>query len=452
MKHSQIFTILITLLCTVSSAQTYTLHDCINIALENNIEVKNAGLDVEAAYAVKRQAFSNYFPKVNVTAGGYYAFKPLLTYGIDDVKDAQSRQLLYNLYSEYGRNYGLPDHLSLFENGVMVAASATQPVFAGGRIVNSNRLASIGVSASELQQDIALTKTIEQVEELFWLIHSLNEKTAVLRQAQGFLDTLRHDVSAAVENGLTTKNNELKVKIKQSEIKSSISKVNNSLLLAKQALCQAIGIEYTDEIIFSDTIPAIDNEPHRPDNLQGIVQGRTESQLLDLGVNAEILKKRLIVGEALPQLLVGLAGSYGNPVFDKFRANGLVFASLNIPITDWIGTSHKIKQQELIIAKAENRRTDLVRKMQLETVQSWNNVEEARHQLEIADNIVAEAEENLRSSIVNHQAGLTTVADLLEAQTICIEAKDRRADATIDLVVKTGKYKRLTKGRDNILN
>ena len=111
--------ILIAILLTAAglavSAQRFPLDSCMlsldsckALALRNNLEIKNAALDVEAAQEVKKQAFTKYFPNVSVIAGGYYAAKPLFEYGIDDIENANARQWLHNLYYEYGAAIGLP--------------------------------------------------------------------------------------------------------------------------------------------------------------------------------------------------------------------------------------------------------------------------------------------------------------------------------------------------------
>ena len=95
------------------------------------------------------------------------------------------------------------------------------------------------------------------------------------------------------------------------------------------------------------------------------VKGRIEYQLLDLSTDAERLKKKMLVGEVLPQIAVG-AGYTCNTLMDKFKTNGLVFATLSIPISDWWEKSYDLKKQELNCTKAENQRRDLDEQMLLQ--------------------------------------------------------------------------------------
>lgn len=425
-----------------------SLDSCKALALQNNLEIKNAALDVEAAQEVKKQAFTKYFPNVSAMVGGYYAAKPLFEYGIDDINNANARQWLHNLYYEYGAAVGLPDRISLCENGVLTGAMVLQPVYMGGQIVNGNRLAKVGVKAAELQGQLTEDRILQQVEEYYWLIISLQEKLKTLQQAMTFLDTLKRDVNAAAEAGLVSKNDPLKVKLKWNEVYYNHEKVQNGIRLATDALGQMIGQDH-GILILTDTIGEISEWQARWKDPGTAVVGRKEAQLLDLQVDAEELKKKMTLGETLPHLTVGGTASYGNLVFDHFTANALAFATLQVPLTGWWEASHKLKQHDILIQKAENERADLVQKMYLEVMQAWNNVGEAYSQYQLTGLALQDAEANLMDAKANYEAGLIPVSELLEAQTLFLQAQNQRTDALIDLKIKAEQYKRLTTNQMN---
>lgn len=420
-----------------------SLDSCKALALQNNLEIKNAALDVEAAQEIKKQAFTKYFPNVSAIAGGYYAAKPLIEYGIDDIGNAQARQWLHNLYFEYGATMGLPDRISMCENGVMTGAMVVQPVYMGGQIVNGNRLAKVGVEAAELQGQLTEDRILQQVEEYYWLIISLQEKKKTLQQAKTFLDTLQRDVNTAAEAGLVSKNDPLKVKLKWNEVYFNLEKVQNGIRLATDALSQVIGHD-RGILILTDTIGEILEWQARWNDPGAAVLGRKETQLLDLQIDAEKLKKKMTMGETLPHLTVGGTASYGNLVFDHFTANALAFTTLQVPLTGWWETSHKLKQHDILIQKAENERADLVQKMYLEVMQAWNNVGEAYNQYQLTELALQDAEANLQDIKADYDAGLVPVSDLLEAQTLLLQAQNQRTDALIDLKIKAEHYKNLT--------
>ena len=430
----------------VLSAQPLSLDSCKSMALRNNAMVKNATLDVLVARQVRQQVLTKYFPNVSALAGGYYALNPLVEFGIDDIGNAEARQWLHNMYAEYGAALGLPNSLSMCEKGYTVGVTAVQPVFMGGQIVNGSRLAKLGEEAATLQQELTCDKLLQQVEETYWLVVSLQDKKQTIEQAMVFLDTLDRDVNAAFNAGLVTQNDKLKVSLKQHELQSNMLKVNNGITLATMALCQLVGTEYSEQLWLSDSIADVTAIYLQKDAVAAVA-GRKEYQLLNLNVKAEQLKKKVLIGETLPHLTVGLGGSYGQLVFDRSKFNGLAFALLQVPLTNWWEASTKIKQQQLQIQKAENNRDELTRKMELEVRQAWNNVSEAYSQTELMKATVHDAEVNLETSATNYRAGLIPISDLLEAQTIHRQAQDQLIDAKISYKTALLRYQLLTEGK-----
>ena len=195
----------------------------------------------------------------------------------------------------------------------------------------------------------------------------------------------------------------------------------------------------------TDTIGDISEWQARWTDLGRAVLCRKEAQLLDLQVDAEKLKKKMTLGETLPHLTVGGTASYGNLVFDHYTANALAFATLQVPLTGWWEASHKLKQHDILIQKAENERADLLQKMYLEVMQAWNNVGEAYNQYKLTGMTLQDAEANLLDAKANYDAGMIPVSELLEAQTLLMQAQNQRTDALIDLKIKAERYKTLTR-------
>ncbi len=447
MKHYNIFIFLLLMsyatVCAVG--QPLPLDTCLDRALRNNAAVLNTELDIAHAKLLKSDAMSNFFPKVSGSVIGYYAHNPLIEYTIDDIDNAYAREWLHNFYAETGYALGLPDAVTLAENGFSVGVTAVQPLFMGGKIINGNRLAAQGVKAAELQHALSRQQLLLQTEQNYWLAFSLVEKKKTVRQALELLDTLYRDVDIAVQSGLATPNDLLKVTLKRNELLSDRLRLDNGILLAMQALCQMSGIPYSDSLTLADTLP--DNMP-LPEtlyrNTDEAVQDRNESRLLDISVRAEQLKRKMTIAEALPQLMVGVNASAGNLIFDNFKFNAVGFLWLKVPITDWWSKGCKMRQNSLDIQKAENTRRDLAEKMSLETQQAWNGLQEARQQLQIALETVDYARQNLASVQVNYEAGIVAIHDLLEAQTLLRQAFDKETEARIAYRMQQRKYAILT--------
>ena len=72
---------------------------------------------------------------------------------------------------------------------------------------------------------------------------------------------------------------------------------------------------------------------------------------------------------------------------------------------------------------------------------AWNNVIEARQQLDITQRSIEQAEENLRLNRDYYRAGTIKMSDLLEAQLLCQQAHDSYTDAFADYQNKVLEYR-----------
>lgn len=425
------------------SVRRLTVTDCVDLALQNNLELQNSQLEIEKAQATKNQARAEYFPTVSAQALAFDALNPFVTFGIEDIDNALVRQTLYNLYAQYGAFLGLKKEYSFVQNGVIANVMATEPLFAGGRIYHGNQLAKLGIEAAAYQTKIKEDEISLQTECLYWQIVSLQEKIATLDQLDQLLDTLNKDLSSAIEAGLAMPTDQYKVTIKQNESQLNRKKVEDGITLLTMALGQYIGVDW-QTLVLTDTL-GIETEPTAYfQAAHEAVAQRNESRLLDLSIEAEGLKKKMTLGEALPSLLVGGSANY-HTILDNAKPNAMVFAVLQVPITDWHKTTYKLKKHDLDREMAENTRRDFEEKMELQTNQAWFNLQQSWLRITMAQTALNDAEANLKIVSDYYEAGLVALSDLLEAQTMLKHSRDELTDSRVDYRLNLVKYKQLTK-------
>ena len=447
MKNTIVLISLLLLMFPLCAQQSDTLRlsvqDCIDMALENNIELKNSQLEIDKARATKKEAQTMYFPIVTAQAIAFDALNPMISFGIDDIDNAQLRQILYTLYAEYGANMGLDKEYSFVQNGVILNAMVTEPIYAGGRIRNGNKLAKLGIEAAEYQSKVKEDEVRLQTECLYWQIVALEEKNATLDDLDRLLDTLDKDLTGAIEAGLAMPTDQYKLRVKQNESQLNRKKLNDGITLLKMALAQYIGADWQTMALI-DTL-GLETEPSAYFQVaETAVAHRNESHLLDLSLKAEDLKKKMTLGEALPSLVVGGSANY-HTILENTKPNAMVFAMLRIPITDWHKTSFKLKKHDLDTEMAENTRRDFTEKMQLQTNQAWFNLEQSWLRISMAETSLRDAEANLKITEDYYDAGLVALSDLLEAQTLLKQSRDELTDSRVEYRVNLVTYKQLTK-------
>ena len=412
---------------------------CVALALRNQTAVKNAVLVIDV------KASEN---KENINVSAAFDGKPI---SIDE-NEQRIQQAIDNLGLDidvaglvnwFIDRISIDAQLQMLDHGAFANATLMQPVFAGGRIINGNRLAKLGVQAAELQLLMTRDEVEMNVYTLYWKIVSLYEKQRTLHQVQLMLDTLERDASAAVEAGVTSRNDLLKVQIKQSELAVAGVQLADGLELATRALCQYMGVPYDSVRYTFDTLSLQESAIPAPlpyVDLAEAVARRSESRLLEIGTEAARLQKRMAAGEALPQVAVGATYGYNNIARPAMQANGLIFATVNIPVTAWWETAHNIRKEEFMRQKAENARRDLQEKLALQTFQSWSAMNESYSLIAVRRHAMEQAGDNFTEVKNYFEAGMNSMKDYLEAQTLLQQARNELVDQVIDYLLQRKQY------------
>ena len=310
--------------------------------------------------------------------------------------------------------------------GTIASITAIQPVFAGGQIINGNKLAKIGEEVSRLRQQLSEDEVETTAEQYFWQLVTLEEKQRTIASVEEMLADIHKDVNLAVEAGLTLRNDLLKVELRQNEVESQKVKIQNGMALVKMLLAQYCGLRDTS-FTLRYTTEAISPISIKRDHQQALLN-TPEYQLLDKQVEATSLQKKMAVGENLPSVAVGAGYNYHN-LLGSDQTFGMIFATVSVPLSNWWGGSHAIKRKKIAQQQA------------IRMQKAWNDVEEAYQQLHIAERSIRQAEENLRLSRNCYQAGTTTMSDLLEAQMLYQQSLDKHTDAFADYQNKILAYK-----------
>lgn len=387
--------------------KVYTLDECREMALQNNVKARNAANEVEAARQGKKEAFTKYFPSVSATGMGYNANKGLLQMDMGE-----------------GMN------MSLLKNGVMGGVTVTQPVFAGGQIINSNKLADVGVEVSNIQKEQDENDVRLTVEKYYWQVVTLQEKLATLRTVEKQLESINKDVEVAVNAGVTTRNDLLQVQLKRNDMESSRINLENNLSVCRMLLAQYVGLD-TYTIVIDSRMPMGERPPF-PDELRcdhaSSLPLITGYRLLQSDVKANKIKQKLEVGKNLPSVAVG-GGYIYDDLMDKAHPFAIGFVTVSVPISDWWGDSHAIKKQKLEVKNAENRLADNSELLVIAMQKAWTDLQDSYKQILIATKSIEQSTENLRLNEDYYRAGTTTMSDLLDAQSMFRQSHDKYADA-----------------------
>lgn len=409
-------------LCAVSAEaqQLLTLEECSRLALENNAKMKNARLDVKGSEESRKEAFTKYFPTISATGGAF-------------ASDNGMAEMVLMPGME----------MTLAKNGLMGGVTALQPIFAGGQIWNSNKLAALAVEVSRYQMKQSENEVALTVEQYYWQQVSLQEKRKTISIIESLIDNLYKDVEVAVKAGVANRNELLQVQLKKNSIASDRLKIENNLRLSKMVLAQYIGLpedDFTIQNALQEALPS--PETYRVDPLTAL-PSTVEYQLLDKNIEANRLQYKLKVGQHMPSVGVGAGYMYHN-ILDTDHSFGMVFASVSIPLTGWWGGSHAIKKQKLQLKAAEYTRQNSNEQLLIRMQKLWNELEESYKQVNLSEESIRTAEENVRLSTDYYHAGTETLSDLLDAQSLLQQSRDLYTEDYTNYLIRRTQYLQAT--------
>lgn len=413
-----------------------SVEQCRALADRNNTTVRNAQLDVEAAVAQRGEALAEYFPKVSASVFGFYSLDPMVEIGIKDILgESQFTDRLQSIIDNIAPELGINSVYRTLQRGAVASVSLMQPIFAGGRIVAGNNLARLGVEAAHLKRDIAARSLHEQIDRDFWQVVALQEKERTLASLAVMLDTIHRDVQSAYNAGLASSTDLMQVELKRSELRVGQIQLTNGIRLAKMNLLNGIAMEYSYIDRGSDSIPFIDSiffngslstllppeEYYVPE--EQVALSQEETRLLSIGVKAQQLQRRMVLGEALPQLAVGANYGYSY-MLENGKWNGAVYAVLQIPISDWGKKARNLQRLDRQIEKAENDQAYLSEQILLQIRQLWLNLTSSWQQMQVTKQNLRLARSTVDQSLAYYRAGMIPLSELLQTQSSLNQANE----------------------------
>lgn len=436
MDYTKIYGLLLCFVPGLLGAQTLDLTQCRKMALENNKQVSISRRTAEKAGYTLKSYKANFLPKF--TGEGMYLFSGdklkkntpelfLPTY----VPDPATGNMVENILMA-GSNGGMPvfkeyayvPPLSLelsLNNTYMAGVSVEQPLYMGGKIMAAYKMARIGKDISLLNTTYTQTDIMVKTDEAYWQLVKVNEILLSTRKYREVVAELLRNVTDALDAGMKSRNDQLKVQVKLNEAELMVRKAENGVRLARMNLCHYIGLPLQAQIEAADTLAAESSVLAALP--QANVTGRPEYEMLSKQIEYKHQETKLVRSDFLPNLGVSAAYLYTDGLKlndEKLFSNGSFSAlfSLKVPLFHWGEGINKVRAAKAEKTIAILQQEDALEKMELEAMQALNALDEAAMEVELTQKSLVQAEENLKVSKDHYDAGMETLADYLEAQAV----------------------------------
>ena len=454
------------------SQRILSLDSCRNLAIQNNKELRIAQEKINAAHYNKKAAFTNYLPKFDIMATYMRTQKEISLLSdeqknsISNIGTATGAQLQQQFQQIAAANpmliplleplQGMIPGLTAGLNGVgqglvdafrtdtrnmfAGAATLTQPLFMGGKIIAYNKITKYAEQLAQMQHATGMEDLILNTDKAYWQVVSLVNKKKLAESYLELLETLDSDIDKMIAEGVATKADGLSVKVKRNEAEVTLMKVGNGLSLSKMVLCQICGLPLDTEISLADenmenlTLPNLYTES----NVNTALANRHELKSLELASQIYRQKVNVVRSEFLPSLALTANYAVTNPSLvngfeNKFRGFWAAGVVLKVPVFHWGEGIYKVRAAKAEANIARYQLEDVKEKVELQVTQSSYKVNEATKQLHMAEQNMDKAEENLRFATLGFKEGVIPTSNVLEAQTAWLSAQSGKIDAQIDM-------------------
>ncbi len=438
-----IFSLLIVLIAgafnsTASQAlpKTWSLEDCIDYAIDNNIQIKQSELGIENYEVNVLESKLSMLPSLNANTRYSYSWGRILDQSINAYVDKETRQ----------GNLGVDASLTLF-NGLQKMNSLKKDKI--------DFLAS-QYDADKMKDDISLMLTQAYLSILF--------NKELLRVAREQVLTTQQQIERTeklVEAGTLAKGSLLEIKAQGAREELNVINYENSLSLAYLDLLQILDLPGDTD--FEIVIPEIPNDIQTGlDPLNQVYQNALVTQPViksaELGVESSYKSVEIAKGMRSPTL--GLFGGWGTnysnnqwlsyipdtPGYqetvafnDQFKNNQNRYMGINlsIPIFNGYQVSSGISRAKINAANSEYNFELSKNTLRKEIEQAYNDAQAAYKTYMATDQSLESFEESFRYTEQKFNVGMANSVDYNIAKSQVTSAESELIRARFDYIFKT---------------
>lgn len=413
-------------------ALTLDVSQCIEMAVKSSESVARARNSVKQANLQQQVARTAYLPKFagSVTTG----------WNLPDSK-----------YPEMG--------MTLKMRGLyMAGVNVTQPIYAGGQIIAANKLTKTASHIANDQLDKTLDDVIADAETSYWSYVAVLSKLEMMNRYKELIDTVYNQSVVSLNAGMSTNNDLLRIEARRSQIDYQLQQVVNGADLCRMALCNTIGVDTDTPIQIADNDIPLD-VPVNMDIYD--IDNRPEIRMLMRDIDIKHQQANITRAEFLPTIGLQAGWSaYGNirlksmvqdsdgnyhPYNQNIKNNNFnVLLSLQVPLFHWGEGYKKTKAARIDVANSQLALTENRRLIDLQVQQAITNLRTNLKLLESAQVAMNQADASLSATSTSYSAGISTLTDMLDAQSQWHTSRANLIEARTNLRISVVDYLHVT--------
>ena len=323
----------------------------------------------------------------------------------------------------------------LFEDDkyVMGSASLTIPLFTSGRISSSIAAAEarergVGAQVTAATADVKLAVADSYVEVL-----RARKAHGVASSNVQTLEALTRDTTSMFERELVPKNELLAVQVALADARQNELRAANAAEVAAAAYNRRLGAPLDRPVELSETLAMpVELSQDLPALVEQAKSRRTELAAFDAQAEAYGQLARTERSRVLPQLALSGGYQYLENQFLDDETVGMAGIGVQWALFDGGQSRKRAAALERNRRATEQQRADVSSQIELQVRQAYLGIQESRQRVIVTAQAAEQADENLRIARERYTAGLGTQTQLLQAETLRVQALRNRDDASLD--------------------
>jgi len=420
------------------TVHAFSLEECVTFAQKNNVQVKNALLQIEAQVQTNREIGAAALPTINSNVGGTdYTKIPTSLLPGQFFGQPAGTYIPVQFGTKFNANYGMNFQQLLFDGQVFVALQA--------------RAASL-----EMQRNnAALTEENikANIYKIYYQLSASKTQLNILDANIERLSKLAHDAEIMYKNGFAEKLDVDKVSVQLNNLQTEKLKATNSVAIGFMGLKMLMGMPVKDSLSLTEVIneQSLNNDILVESDFQYSVR-KDYKYLGTLRKLTEYNVKRYQLSN-LPTL--SMSGAYSKNAqrtkFDFFEGGSwfttqLVSLNLSLPIFNGFATDARIKRTKIELQQIENQMVGLKNNIDNEITQSRLNyissvatVQFQKKNMQLAENVYQQTKKKFEAGTGSNTEISAAQADLVSAQNNYMNALYTALIAKVDFLKATGK-------------
>ena len=407
-----------------------TLDQCIDLAIENNENLKNAKLEEKISKALSREYLSVGLPQINFDGGLKYNHdvpKSLIDISrfMPGVPEGTEQEV------SFGQDYD--GRVDLFIN---------QMIFNGSYFVGLSAAKELVKLSKKLTRRNEID-IIENVQKAYYTVLNTKKRIDLVNSNLERLQNLLNEMKQLYENGFIEKLDVDRIQVAFNNLKSEKIKADRLYKLSNEVLNFQVGLPVGTEVkLIGNLSEDIINQFQY--NISDFdYSNRIEYSILKTDKNLKFYDLKNNRTQYLPQVYANYnygyntASSNYNLFFqnDRWKSFGTLGLKVIIPIFDGFLKRSKINQSKFKIEQIENQMLFLERSINLQINQSIANYENTKESLKISKENLELAQNVYNSTEIKYREGVGSNLELIDSNNSLKTAQNQYYNSLYESII-----------------